>query len=82
MPLRKPLRIIKAGDDIAAVLRGATIIAHGERTQVMVPDPSNWPTKEDIKRAVQEFNGAHLNEWQKFESLLPDEKTAVIGSRR
>jgi hypothetical protein len=76
------LHIVESTNDIVAVLESAASLMHGQPTQAMVPDPSNWPTKEDIKRAVQEFNAAHLAEWQKFESLLPDEKWTVSESRR
>jgi len=48
----------------------------------MVPSLSNWPTKEQIQRAVQEFNDAHLAEWQKFEGLPQDERNVVSASRR
>lgn len=76
------LRVADAINDILGILRSAANLPHGDPTQVMAPDPSNWPTKEDIKRAVQEFNAAHLAEWQKFESLPLDEKRAVSASRQ
>jgi hypothetical protein len=48
----------------------------------MVPSLSNWPTKEQIQRGVQEFNDAHFAEWQNFEGLPQDERNVVSASRR
>jgi hypothetical protein len=77
----KLLRIPYTINDIAELLQSASDFSPGDSKQAMVPNPPDWPTTEEIKRAIQEFNAAHIAEWQKFEFLPPDEKGLVSGSR-
>lgn len=58
----------------SSLLAAARIQPTEKSSRAMVPSPSNWPALDELQRAVNEFNDAHLIEWQKYEILVGQDK--------
>lgn len=74
--------LVREIDSIHAPLDGADSIHPGDPTTVMVPSPSNWPTKDRVQQTVHEFNAAHKAEADKYNALSGPEEARASAKRQ